>query len=73
MRGRTDARWVITAATVVVIILAVLGILMAGGYDMPRALAARATRYLAINKELLGETAFAGTRIPRRRSLSGRR
>ncbi|MBA4071882.1 MAG: ABC transporter permease [Gemmatimonas sp.] len=40
MAGRTDARWVITAATVVVIILAVLGILMAGGYDTPRALAA---------------------------------
>ena len=35
-----DARWVVTTATVVVIILAVLGILMAGGYDTPRALAA---------------------------------
>jgi simple sugar transport system permease protein len=38
--ARLDARWVITIATVVVIILSVLGILMAGGYDTPRALAA---------------------------------
>jgi len=34
-----------------------------GHHKLPRALAARAQRYLAINKELLGATAFAGTRI----------
>ncbi len=34
-----------------------------GHHKLPRALAARAERYLAINKELLGEAAFAGTRI----------
>lgn len=34
-----------------------------GHNKLPRALAARAGRYLAINKELLGEVAFAGTRI----------
>lgn len=34
-----------------------------GHHKLPRALAARAERYLAINKELLGEDAFAGTRI----------
>jgi len=34
-----------------------------GHYKLPRALAARAGRYLAINKELLGDAAFAGTRI----------
>jgi quinoprotein relay system zinc metallohydrolase 2 len=34
-----------------------------GHHKLPRALAARAGRYLAINKELLGEAAFAGTRI----------
>ncbi len=34
-----------------------------GHYKLPRALAARADRYLAINKELLGEKAFKGTRI----------
>ena len=34
-----------------------------GHYKLPRALAARAERYLAINKELLGDAAFAGTRI----------
>ena len=34
-----------------------------GHFKLPRALAARADRYLAINKELLGEAAFAGTRI----------
>lgn len=34
-----------------------------GHYKLPRALAARAERYLAINKELLGEDAFAGTRL----------
>jgi quinoprotein relay system zinc metallohydrolase 2 len=35
----------------------------AGHHKLPRALAARAQRYLAINKELLGEEAFAGERI----------
>ncbi len=34
-----------------------------GHHKLPRALAARAGRYLAINKELLGDEAFAGTRI----------
>jgi quinoprotein relay system zinc metallohydrolase 2 len=34
-----------------------------GHHKLPRALAARAKRYLAINKELLGEAAFAGTRV----------
>jgi quinoprotein relay system zinc metallohydrolase 2 len=34
-----------------------------GHAKLPRALAHRAERYLAINKELLGETAFKGTRI----------
>jgi quinoprotein relay system zinc metallohydrolase 2 len=34
-----------------------------GHAKLPRALAARAERYLAINKELLGESAFEGTRI----------
>lgn len=34
-----------------------------GHHKLPRALAARAGRYLAINKELLGDAAFAGTRI----------
>ncbi len=34
-----------------------------GHHKLPRALAARAERYLAINKELLGEEAFAGERI----------
>lgn len=34
-----------------------------GHYKLPRALANRAERYLAINKELLGEKAFEGTRI----------
>ena len=34
-----------------------------GHHKLARALAARAERYLAINKELLGEPAFAGTRI----------
>jgi quinoprotein relay system zinc metallohydrolase 2 len=34
-----------------------------GHHKLPRALAAREGRYLAINKELLGEDAFAGTRI----------
>ena len=34
-----------------------------GHHKLPRALAARAARYLAINKELLGDAAFAGTRI----------
>jgi quinoprotein relay system zinc metallohydrolase 2 len=34
-----------------------------GHHKLPRALAARANRYLAINEELLGQAAFAGTRI----------
>ncbi len=34
-----------------------------GHRKLPRALAARAERYLAINKELLGDKAFEGTRI----------
>lgn len=34
-----------------------------GHYKLPRALANRAERYLAINKELLGAEAFEGTRI----------
>lgn len=34
-----------------------------GHHKLPRALANRAERYLAINKELLGEAAFDGTRI----------
>jgi quinoprotein relay system zinc metallohydrolase 2 len=34
-----------------------------GHAKLARALAARAERYLAINRELLGEDAFAGTRI----------
>lgn len=34
-----------------------------GHHKLPRALAARADRYLAINKELLGDKAFEGTRI----------
>ena len=34
-----------------------------GHAKLPRALAARADRYLAINEELLGKEAFAGTRI----------
>ncbi|MFZ1989614.1 MAG: quinoprotein relay system zinc metallohydrolase 2 [Alphaproteobacteria bacterium] len=34
-----------------------------GHYKLPRALAARAEHYLARNKELLGDKAFAGTRI----------
>jgi quinoprotein relay system zinc metallohydrolase 2 len=34
-----------------------------GHHKLPRALAARAQRYLAINKELLGDEAFAGERI----------
>jgi quinoprotein relay system zinc metallohydrolase 2 len=34
-----------------------------GHYKLPRALAARADRYLAINEELLGKAAFAGARI----------
>jgi len=34
-----------------------------GHRKLPRALANRATRYLAINEELLGKEAFAGTRI----------
>jgi quinoprotein relay system zinc metallohydrolase 2 len=34
-----------------------------GHHKLPRALAARAGRYLAINKELLGEAAFSGTHI----------
>lgn len=34
-----------------------------GHHKLPRALAARAARYLAINKELLGDAAFEGTRI----------
>jgi quinoprotein relay system zinc metallohydrolase 2 len=34
-----------------------------GHHKLARALAARSDRYLAINKELLGEAAFAGTRI----------
>lgn len=34
-----------------------------GHRKLPRALAARAGRYLAINEELLGKEAFAGTRI----------
>jgi len=34
-----------------------------GHHKLPRALAARAGRYLAINKELLGDAAFTGTRI----------
>lgn len=37
---RPDARWVISAATVLVIVVAVLTILVAGGYDTSRALAA---------------------------------
>lgn len=40
MNRRPDARWVITAATVLVIVAAVLLILRVGGYDTPRALAA---------------------------------
>jgi quinoprotein relay system zinc metallohydrolase 2 len=35
----------------------------AGHYKLERALAARAERYLGINRELLGEEAFAGTRL----------
>jgi quinoprotein relay system zinc metallohydrolase 2 len=34
-----------------------------GHHKLPRALAARAERYLAINKELLGAPAFAGTKL----------
>ncbi len=34
-----------------------------GHYKLPRALAARAEHYLAVNKRLLGDAAFAGTRI----------
>lgn len=34
-----------------------------GHYKLPRALANRAERYLAINKELLGATAFDGTQV----------
>ena len=34
-----------------------------GHHKLARALAARASRYLAINEELLGKPAFAGTRI----------
>lgn len=34
-----------------------------GHHKLPRALAARAERYLAINEELLGKEAFEGTRI----------
>ena len=34
-----------------------------GHHKLQRALAARASRYLAINEELLGKPAFAGTRI----------
>ncbi len=34
-----------------------------GHYKLPRALAARAEHYLTINKELLGDATFAGTRI----------
>jgi quinoprotein relay system zinc metallohydrolase 2 len=34
-----------------------------GHYKLPRALAARAEHYLAVNKQLLGGTAFEGTRI----------
>jgi quinoprotein relay system zinc metallohydrolase 2 len=34
-----------------------------GHQKLPRALAARADRYLAINEELLGKAAFSGTRI----------
>jgi quinoprotein relay system zinc metallohydrolase 2 len=34
-----------------------------GHHKLPRALAQRAERYLAINKELLGDEAFAGERI----------
>ncbi len=34
-----------------------------GHHKLPRALANRAERYLAINKELLGDKAFEGTRI----------
>ncbi len=34
-----------------------------GHHKLPRALATRAERYLAINKELLGDEAFAGERI----------
>ncbi len=40
MTARVDARWAITAVTVVVIVAAVLGLLIVGGYDAPRALAA---------------------------------
>jgi simple sugar transport system permease protein len=40
MNRRGDARWLIAAATVLATAGAVLIILMAGGYDTPRALAA---------------------------------
>lgn len=40
MMRRPDARWIISAATVLVIVVAVLAILAAGGFDTSRALAA---------------------------------
>lgn len=39
------------------------GVVFAGHHKLERGLMARADRYLAINKELLGEAAFEGTKI----------
>ncbi len=39
------------------------GTTFAGHHKLPRGLMARAERYLAINKDLLGEAAFAGTKL----------
>ena len=39
------------------------GVIFVGHHKLARGLAARADRYLAINKDLLGPDAFAGTRI----------